>query len=353
MKSRPSIRAVLTQLQAEGFSLPEGALYSAEDALQADTTTRQPWYIRLFIGISAWIASILFMGFLVEADIIQDETGLLISGLAFMAIAVGLNIFLPTNVFVRQFGLALSLAGQALFIYGLVLTLHDSLLVPTLIIAVEVALIIAYNDRFHRILSTVIIVGTLTYVIYDQFLFDLIHVLILGLALATALLYQREPHIRVSGMDDTLQPLGMGFCVSLLGLLLIPLGGDLYVHRWWISAVLLLAVLIYVILEIAADLGVEWNTGAVPWLLFGAMILFFPALRTPGIFGAIILLVLGFWRNNRVLIGIASVFTVFYMGAFYYSLVWTLLQKSFALMGTGIILLLLRYAIFRFGEEEA
>jgi hypothetical protein len=353
MNTERTMGDILNRLESEGFPLPEGGLTSAGEAMQEEKAAKQPWYVRLFTGVSAWIAAILFIGFLFGANILEGEIGALISGIVFIGIAIGVNLLELRNDFVGQVGLALSLAGQALFIYGIVALFDDSLLVPLLIIAVEIGLIIAYQDRFHRFLSAVIIVATLLYVIFDQDAYELIHVLILGLTLSVTFLILRERHFQISGHEDIFQPVGIGISVSFLSMLLLPIGGDLFIRSWWITAVLQLGVFIYVILEIAAELQVPWKTGAVPWLLFGAVILTFPALRMPGILGAALLLVLGFWRSNRLLIGIASVFLLFYLGAFYYTLAWTLLQKSVALMGTGVFLLLLRYATLHFGGEEA
>ena len=67
----------------------------------------------------------------------------------------------------------------------------------------------------------------------------------------------------------------------------------------------------------------------------------------PGILAALLVLTLGFWRNSRDLMALAAIFLVFYIWAYYYSLEWTLLAKSLVLLGSGIILLALRYFVVR------
>lgn len=348
------LRAVLEQLKAEGFSLPEGWSDSAAEALKEKATPKQAWYLRLFVGVSAWSAAFLFTVFLFEAEILSDERGILLLGIVFIGLAVGINILNLRNEFSGQFGLALSLTGQALSIFGLAQTSTDSFIVPGLIIALELALILVYDDRLHRVLSTMVIVGTTVYVIFDWEVLGLLHVLILALAIGAVFFSLRERQFQTVGKEDLFQPVRLGISISLLGVLLLPIGSNfLPLRSWWIAAMILLWVLLSLILEIAKDLAVDWKSGAVPWLIFGSMILFFPALRMPGILGAVLLLLLGFWRGNRLLMGLASLFLLSYIGAFYYSLDWTLMQKSVGLMGTGLLMLLLRYLVleYRTGEE--
>lgn len=340
--------ALLAQLVEEGYSLPEGYQESAPSTLGTMAEVRSPWYVRLFAGFSAWIAALLLIGFLYLADVLQGEVGALITGIILIIVALGINIAIRRNDFMSQLGLAFSLAGQTLFIVGLVEIFDDSIIVPLLIIAVEVGLIIAYQDRFHRFLSVLIIVGTLLSVIYDQGAYDLVHVLIFGLALGAILLHQRENRFLVSGKGELVQPVGIGIAASLLGLLILPIGELLFIQRWWITTLMLLAVLLYLAWEVAEDLQLSKSPGAIPWLLVGSLMLAIPAVRMPGILGASIVLLLGFWRNNRTLTGLASVFLLYYVGAFYYYLGSTLLEKSLALTATGVILLVLRYVILRF-----
>jgi uncharacterized membrane protein len=72
-----------------------------------------------------------------------------------------------------------------------------------------------------------------------------------------------------------------------------------------------------------------------------------PALWTPGVLAAVIVIVLGFQRGNRLLLGLGSVFLVIFLIAFYYHLDISLLQKSLILVATGLLLLGLRALMLR------
>jgi uncharacterized membrane protein len=77
-------------------------------------------------------------------------------------------------------------------------------------------------------------------------------------------------------------------------------------------------------------------------LLGATMLVSLPVLWTPGILAAVIILVLGFQRGNRLLLGLGAVGLAVFLIAFYYHLEITLLVKSLILLGTGLLLLGLR-----------
>jgi uncharacterized membrane protein len=76
-------------------------------------------------------------------------------------------------------------------------------------------------------------------------------------------------------------------------------------------------------------------------------------LQTPGLVGAAGVMALAFHRRSPVLVGLAVVFALLAGTAHYYDLSLTLLQKSGALVGSGLLLLALRPLLLRRLPEEA
>jgi Domain of unknown function (DUF4401) len=70
-------------------------------------------------------------------------------------------------------------------------------------------------------------------------------------------------------------------------------------------------------------------------------------LHTPGVIAAIGVLLLGFHRRSVVLLGMAVLFILAFGVGYYYDLQLTLLAKSLALLGSGLVLLGLRLFILR------
>jgi uncharacterized membrane protein len=88
-----------------------------------------------------------------------------------------------------------------------------------------------------------------------------------------------------------------------------------------------------------------------PWILVLTSLLIFPSTRMPGILGGLLVLLLGYWRDDRSMLGLGMVFWVFFLGAYYYTMELDLLEKSIALLATGLLLFLLRHILLRFARE--
>lgn len=353
MNTPLTLRDTLTQLTSEGFALPDDYENVITGLKLEKKESSLPWYLRLFVGASAWVTAILFSAFLFTTNIIQNEESGFVWGLLFCAVAVGLHRLGPRNDFLSQFCLALSMTGQILVLIGL-FSLFNHQILPTALgmIVLEIILLWVYDVRLHQIISTLVIPGAILAILVDLEFTTGIHLLIFWLGAGVVALSNTENHLLIAGLEGPMKAASYGFAVFLLGLLLLPLL-ELFDLWWGITAVLLLAVLLFLVFKIAADLGLDLHRDAVLWLVVGGVLLLVPAVRMPGILGAFIILLLGFWRNNRLLMGLAATFLLFYLGAYYYSLQWTLLVKSFALMGTGAVLFLLRFIVLRFARGGA
>ena len=266
-------------------------------------------------------------------------------GLFLCGVAVALNRLGPANDFLEQLALAFSLTGQTLFTIGFFEIFDEVIPVAMLLIVLEVFLLVAYRDYLHRFISTLVIVGAILAIIADIDVLEILYGFIFGLGLVGVMVSWQQYRLWAKGWAEWIAPISSAVIVSFLGLLVLPQIDDLDLGLWWLTALLLLGLLLFLIVEIGRDLGFRPRDPILLALMLACIILFIPAMRMPGILGAIIVLLLGFWRSNRFLLGLAACFLVFYLGAYYYSLTWTLLMKSIVLIATGGILFLLRYAL--------
>lgn len=346
MKTQFTLREVLSQLTDEGLAKP----VEQEIAISSPVETQGsslPWFVKLFIGIAAWIAALLIASFFFAIGIIDDDSALGF-GLVFCAAAILVNRVGHRNTFWVQLSLAASLTGQALAITGLFEILNYELLpISILITVLEVILILLHRDSVLRFISTLVVVAFFLTLIFDQDAPTFIHALILVLATGTLLIYLNENQIKVRSLNEIIFPVGSAITVFLLGILILPLI-DEFDLRWEFTAVALFGMLIYLLWRIGTDLGYSLRNRVVIALLVGATLLLIPALRMPGLLAALIVLALGFWRNNQGLVWLAAIFLVFYVWAFYYSLEWTLLLKSLVLLASGLVLLGLRFFVVKF-----
>lgn len=347
--STPTIRQVLTQLQAEGVQLPP---YDPQRVFRVQPPSSSPWYVRLFAGFGAWTAALLLVAFLFVANIIESEGVALGLGLVLCAGMVVLSRTRSTGDFLEQLGLSLSLVGQVLFAFGVAALSNEADVAALAVIMLQLALLAGYADQFHRFLSGLWIVGALLVLLVNADQFNLIHLVIVGLAGLITVIVVYEFELLVSRWWEIVHPVGYAATVALLGLLVLPLQTELAIQWWGFTAVALLAILGVVIWRISTDLALpvaplQLGIGLV--LGVGLMIL---GVKMPGVAAALLVLVLGYWRSNHILLGLAGAFLVFYMGAYYYSLELTLLNKSLLLLGTGGLLLILRAVLLRTNMES-
>lgn len=329
------------------------------DALSgANDAESSPWYIKALVGIAAWIAAIFLGIFFGAAGLIDSTASMLIWGAVLAVAAVALKRLVRNSIFWGQLAFAVVLAGQGLLIGGFAWWNEDmrNMITNTalFVVALESVIFTLYPDALHRMLSVLAIVGALIVVLYDQEMVEAIHALTLLLAVGAVAVWQGEFRLLASRLFPFKAPLGYGFALALFGLCLLSLVGELGVTQWWISAAVLALVLLYLAFTLLSELARPLLSPVGLWAL-GAVVLFcIPAYQTPGILAAVIVLLLGFWRGNVLLMGLATIFLLFFLGAYYYHLDITLLNKSYILMGTGVVLLVVRFWFHRVvGEQPA
>ncbi len=343
-----TMQTVLDQLVAEGQLSPEARATIIPALVAPDDAASPPWYVRALVGISAWIAAVLLIAFLVGGtQLLNTAEALIVAGLILCAVAIALRRIVPSSVFGAQLALALSMAGQALFTFG-VGDRSNGVLAPVLaIILLEVVLIAIYPDMLHRFLSTVVIVGALVALLLDWNLPGAVHPLVGLLAAGAVVLWERENALAVGRVERLSRPIGYGLCVALLGVLCLGVADLITLPHWWISGLLLLPMLLMLEYRIVSGFAPRADAAIMPWLVGATVLVSLPALWTPGVLAAVIVIVLSFQRSNRLLLGIGVVFLVVFLIAFYYHLDVTLLLKSLLLLATGLLLLGSRLLIQR------
>ncbi len=347
--STPTVRQVLTQLQAEGVRLPP---YDPQRVFRVQPPASSPWYVRLFAGFGAWTAAILLVAFLFVARIVESEGVALVLGLMLCAGMLALSRTRSSSDFVQQLGLSLSLVGQVLFTFGVAALSNETSVAALAVIMLQLILLAGYADQFHRFLSGLWIVGALLAILANYSQFNLIHLVIVGLAGLITVVVVYELELLVSRWWEILHPVGYAATVALLGLLVLPLQTELAIHWWGFTAVALLALLGVVIWRIATELALPLSRLQLATMVVLGVGLTILSVKMPGVAAALLVLVLGYWRSNHILLGLAGAFLLFYMGAYYYSLELTLLNKSLLLIGTGGLLLTLRAVLLRARQES-
>ena len=320
---------------------------------------RSPWFVRAMLGIAGWFGALfllLFVGFGLSF-IIKDSGAALITGVIACGLAAALFRKAPENDFAGQFGLAVSMAGQALMIFGIgqMLGSKSVAVVGIVTAAIQAALFWLLPSYVHRIWSAAIGACALAVALADMGLMAFTPALVLA---AFAWVWLKEfDHAR----DGPLVRAG-GYGLALAAVVITVMHGELSIARIldnpkppvggvagaWIGAGLTGAALLWAVVQLLAreDVPLESNQGKVAFV--GAVILAVATLKAPGIGPAAAVLVIGFANGNRVLAGFGILALLGYLSHYYYALQITLLEKSAVLAGTGIALLALRWALLRY-----
>jgi hypothetical protein len=339
---------VIDQLLAEGYLQPEDQAGMAEAVAAEELGTA--WYIQAAMGVSAWIAAIFIIGFIVTGVVLSESAAAyIIAGLIFCGAAVGAKRFFPRSIFVGQLTLAVSLAGQGLLMAGFYIGTESLIVTCLLTIVMEAALIALYPARLHRFISSLAILGALLILIYGEWeLYEATHILVFLLAGLALAIWYGDSWAAGRDLQELTRPVGYAAVIVLLGLLLpsVILGLD-FVDQWWISTVLLLIAFLGLVFLIARSGGMALSPVVIGALAGAGVVLAVLTWQTPGILASLTILLLGFWRGQRLVWGLAVAFLAFFIGAYYYNLDLTLYEKSLILMGTGALFFLARYLLLR------
>jgi Domain of unknown function (DUF4401) len=311
-----------------------------------------PWYVRLMLGVAGWIAAGFLLGFVaagltwvIKSAMACVVVGLLGSGAAWLLLRK-----LGHNDFAAQFALAVSLAGQALFAYG-VFQLFDwspDAAVPWSLLALQqAALVLVMPSAIHRLWSGFVAAAAVTMVLRAGGAAFLAPAVLLG---AGAWAWLNE--FRWPRFGQVLRPAAYGVVLALIFLELAaglvrpatgfevdPAGRRLYGQL--LNGAVLLCV-VWVLLR-RSGAALPGRTALV--VLAGTALLVLVSLEAPGVAASLCLLLLGFAHGNRVLAGLGGAALLLYAGGYYYELDVTLLVKSQVLAATGAVLLTLRWLL--------
>jgi hypothetical protein len=350
MTEQFSLRIVIEELITQNL-LKSGDQAKIADSLNSSTDEPDtPWFVNVLIGLSAWIAIIPFIGFLAAMDLLESPLSAIVLGILLIIGTVVLHIFSKKSLFINQLTLALNLTGQILFIFGIGGKTKNVAIAALAAWFLEILLISFYRDGIIRFLGVIFATIAAIVLLYDFKLYQGIHALIVLLAAGAVWYWIAEAnHLTNEIMASLYKPLGYGFVVALQTILLFSIleAKDIPIVTWWYSTIGLVVVLLLLEYHLLYVNNRPISSKESMAIIIGSLIVALLLYQSPGIIAAIIVLLLGFQRGNRVLMGLSLIFLTVFFVAFYYHLNITLLMKSMTLMSAGLVLLMLRF-VFKY-----
>lgn len=346
---------------AELWSKLAAAGLAAGD-MPAVEEARTPWYVRVMLGASGVIAAVFLLAFVGAglSFVLESAVASVAAGLLLIAGAYGLFTMGPRNDFVVMFGLAVSLAGQALLAFG-VFTLFEGRYrepLPFAVLAiVEAALALVIPNFINRVATAYAATLAFTYACVVAGAWYL-PAGVVGAAVAAVWLSE----VRLAKMHSIVAPVGYGLTLAFMQLESAGLFGhwigvasgsrEMVGVSPWIGETLVASALVAAVWVLIRRAG--WKPASPRTLLaLGvALALGATSFKAPGIAGGLMIVVLGFANGNRVLAGLGIAALLFYVSAYYYLLEETLLFKSGVLLATGIVLLAARWLVLNVVIKE-
>lgn len=345
-----SVPTLWQQLQQQGLVI---------GGMPAASEKHTPWYVRVMLGVAGWIGALFLLGFIgvgFEAIIKSAEASIIV-GLIICVAAYGLFRWLGNSDFGAQFGLAVSMAGQGLFMFGLLDGFHsDTAVVGFIIFVFQALLALFIPNSIHRTLTSWSAMLALTYALMRL---D-IHGFASGMvAVGFTIIWSHET---LWAMRGTLwRPIGYGLALALLQIETLNFFGFEIWRLWstgepgWliryapmIGTVLVTMTFLWVVKRLLdrEAISLDSHVGMIAFaaaLLFGVLSLFAHGLTT-----ALLILLLGFATGNRLLMGLGLLALGGFMSHYYYQLQNTLLFKSLVLIISGAVLLAIRFALHKY-----
>lgn len=330
--------------------LVENRLAEGELPPVDSTGAAPPWYVRVMLGIAGWIGALFLFGFVGAAFsmVLKSAGASLVAGLLCCAGAWAVFRVARGNDFASQFGLAASLAGQALFIAGLLqMTGVDKPVAFYLAFAFEVLLAVLVPNFIHRVLAAWAAMVALSFALDASG----VHGLASGIAAAAfALVWLNESRWAAGSVWA---PIGYGIGLALLQIdssVLWPVAAGFHgaspassswfaAHAPAIASVLVLAVLLWSVTRLLAAEGVRATDRAGIAALAAAALVSLASFAAHGLDTALLILLLGFAAGNRVLAGLGLFALLAFLSHYYWRMDATLLVKSMMLASTGLLLL--------------
>ncbi|WP_415896330.1 GDYXXLXY domain-containing protein [Neptuniibacter sp. QD72_48] len=327
-----------------------------EGIVTADQPEEHPsqsaWFIHLMQGFSGWLAALFMLGFvgsifgwLFRYD---NHILLMVAGLGCSIGAYTIYRHSGESPFYNQLALAISICGQFMFGWGLFEFLGDNEVTVFLALAIYQAVLALVMPSFlHRVISSWFAMIALFWGLNRQGIHGLDSAVA---ALAFTLIWCKEQ--QWLKWHKFLIPISYGMAISLLqfsghSLLQNELSflykisdvGFLQLNGPLIGSIAQIATFAFLLAYIFKEQQVTKDSKNIAGYLALIIIMAVTSFTIAGLPAALLLLLVGFHRQQRALLGLGLVALISFVSWYYYNLQETLLVKSIYLVGLGTVAL--------------
>lgn len=310
-----------------------------------------PWFVKALLAFSGWLAAIFILGFIVAAfaPVFKNSGVASVIGVILIAGAFVL-LRMPANAFVEHLGLAASLAGQVLLVYAIFDFADHNEITAWLLMAIFQAVLVWFMPNFvHCVVSALVAAIAVSMALNEME----IPYLAAGIVLFGAS-YCWLNEFRYPQQMEKIRAMGYGLVLALVALKgMTRFGYSAFAPRFlqhhgslphpWVGGIIIGAVTVYVVWRLLQYYGQPMLGRLSITTLLATLLVCAVSMNVQGIAVGMVIVCLGFWSANRVLLGLGMVSLLFYISSYYYLLDTTLLDKSLSLLVVGLILFVVRW----------
>lgn len=381
--------ALLTKLISTGL-VPNTS--SDIDTVQSQEQHSQelssPWYIKTLLAFSGWLGAVFFLVFValfLFMDNNLDEPTFVGAVGILLVICAYFILRVPKNEFFEHTGLAISLAGQALVVYSFVggsLFGEHSEYISWFFIGVFHTVLAIFMPNFvHRVFSSAFAAISFDAAFIAMGLSGVVSsiALMIFVVLYTNEFKTTKSYQNISGAVYGLMIYWLIVnCITSVDMMIftlfynhnneslfqlpyqVPLGVFVFAIMFSIWRVIAPVKRAEDHLEKVHDRIAEntlatntaISTTKITLITLGmCLLLCLLTLNATGIPAALVIIVLGFSRSNKVMMTMGIIALLSYCSVYYYMMEQTLLYKSAILFAVGILMLVTRFALVRFWPE--
>lgn len=313
-------------------------------------SSETPWYIRAMQGFAGWIAAFFLLAFFgtVFAWIFDRESAFALIAIGLIGNTIAYALFRASNKneFLHQLGLVINLCGQLMVAWGIYKATRSFDANYFFILFIyQAILVFTIPDFVSRVLTT-------WFAMFALFAgFSRMGIFNIGAAMASvifAIVWLND--LGWKKHKNLWEPIGYGLALSMLqfnGQLLF--GGEfswwyqssqhswLNLYSYWLSEILIAAIFVNILLKLAKHYQIKLQSHAGLLVVASGVLIIALGYFIIGTSGALLLLLIGFMKQRRLLIGLGIVALLGFISWYYYNLGLTLLTKSIILIGFGLV----------------
>lgn len=300
------------------------------------TEQQMPWYVRLVVGIGAWITAVVAMvlGGTIVFLLLELERAIALAAIGALYLWLGVWLLRQADrgIFASQIGIAMAAAGAALTSGGIAAEFEEVWTGLPVATAIAIGIFLLTGDRIVRFLAAALVaaffIATLE-VEHVPYVLDIV-----ALATPVGLYLLLSPPVR----DITPASLVLVLTFPLFAVFVAP---DLYWFRdvnmgGWVARAIHIGLFIWLIESYRRQRGIDFHAGSVAFVLAAAAV---SVLLPPGGSAALVLMTFAYVTGSPGFATFGALLQVQFIIRYYYSLEMTLLNKSWLLMAVGIVLL--------------